>query len=97
MNEEIKKMSEKQLEEQLSYLKKRLLTLEWDKSQNQLNIGMESILEKTRKELGETRQRISEIRQASAPKTEVSEELAKTETAEKLEQETPQETPSIMP
>jgi len=61
---ETSSMSEKELEEQMIYLKKRLLTMEWDKSQNQLNMGMEPVLKQTRKELEETQQKISELRKA---------------------------------
>lgn len=71
-NEELKRMSDKELEEQLGYLKKRLLTLQWDKSQNQLNAGMEPILERIRKELEETQQRINQIRKAE-PSEEIEE------------------------
>jgi len=36
--------------ERMAFLKKRLLTLEWDKAQNQLNSGMEEKMVELRKE-----------------------------------------------
>ncbi len=89
--EELKRMSEKELTEQLGYLKKRLLTLEWDKSQNQLNIGMEPMLESMKKELGEIQQRLDETKKTEniTKNAEASEETeSKTEeTAEEAPEE----------
>ncbi len=43
-------MSEKETEEKIIYLRKRILTLEWDKDNNQLNAGMLKQYEDMKKE-----------------------------------------------
>ena len=43
-------MTEKETEEKVSYLRKRILTLEWDKENNQLNAGMQKQHEELKKE-----------------------------------------------
>jgi len=48
------------LKERFDYLKKRLLTLEWDKTHNQLNAGMEYKYEEFKKELAELESRFKE-------------------------------------
>jgi len=48
------------LKERFDYLKKRLLTLEWDKTHNQLNAGMEYKYEEFKKELAELESRFRE-------------------------------------
>jgi len=46
-------MATEQDYERLNYLKKRLLTMEWDKNLNQLNSGMEQKLGELKKEFDE--------------------------------------------
>ena len=48
--EEQGQFEEKEAEEKVSYLRKRLLTLEWDKENNQLNSGMLKQYEELKKE-----------------------------------------------
>lgn len=53
-------MSAKELRERLDYLRRNLLTLEWDKKHNQLNRGMESRFEELKKEYTELKGRLPE-------------------------------------
>ncbi|MEK6967223.1 MAG: hypothetical protein AABX51_01175 [Nanoarchaeota archaeon] len=47
--------------DRMAFLKKRLLTLEWDKTQNQLNSGMEFKLVEFRKEFQDLQSKSKEI------------------------------------
>ena len=51
-----KKMENKDLEDRKSELKKKIITLEWDKKRNQINFSKKLILEKYKKELEEINQ-----------------------------------------
>lgn len=49
------------LKERLYYLKKRILTLEWDKNHNQLNPGMEYKYEEFKKECAQIESNLKEL------------------------------------
>ena len=49
-------MENKDLEDRKSELKKKIITLEWDKKRNQINFSKKLILEKYKKELEEINQ-----------------------------------------
>jgi len=65
------------LKERFDYLKKRLLTLEWDKEHNQLNAGMEYKYEEFKKEFAELETRFREIDKEDVPVIENPAEIAK--------------------
>lgn len=50
-----------ELRGRIAYLRKRALTLEWDKRHNQLNAGMESKFEEIKKELAELEPKLQSI------------------------------------
>jgi hypothetical protein len=79
-------MSETELRERTSYLKKRILTLEWDKKHNQLNAGMELKFEEMKKEFAELEEKLGSINQQKKEE--------RTETEEKLEVGKPKPKPS---
>ena len=45
-----KEMTESEIKERMFYLKKQILTMEWDAQRNQLNQGRASYLEKIKQE-----------------------------------------------
>lgn len=48
-------------EERLNYLKKTLLTMEWDRSQNQFNQGLEAKYNSTKEELEKLKKEASSL------------------------------------
>lgn len=51
-----------ELVNRMNFLRKRIMTLEWDKQQNQLNAGMEAKLMEFRKELIEVTGKVNQLK-----------------------------------
>ncbi len=62
MEVETSQQEEKETEEKLSYVRKRILTLEWDKENNQLNAGMLKQYEDLKKELNSLNEKLRGLR-----------------------------------
>ncbi len=52
--------SKEDIEQRLAFIKKRLLTLDWDKKLNQLHDGMEPKLTEYKKELADLEQKLKD-------------------------------------
>ncbi len=60
--DELEQMSELETEKKVSSLRKRILTLEWDKENNQLNAGMLRQYEEMKKEYDRLNERLRSIK-----------------------------------
>lgn len=60
--EEQGQLEEKEAEEKISYIRKRLLTLEWDKDNNQLNTGMLKQYEELKKEFNTLNEKLKAMK-----------------------------------
>ena len=90
-------IGKKEISDRLDYLKKNILTLEWDKRHNQLNRGMERRFEELKKEYDELRQKLGaevpaeQAEDATAAKEEPIDFFEEKETEPEAEKETKEE------
>lgn len=60
--ENAENLDEKETEGKISYLRKRILTLEWDKENNQLNTGMMKQYDELKKEYNRLNEKLKIIK-----------------------------------
>lgn len=82
---ETKNMSAEQVLERMSDMRKTLLTLEWDKKQNQIHFGMEEKYNKLKEEYKALEKQLSALKDLE--KEEKKEKLEKEEKIEKVEKD----------
>ncbi len=62
MEVETSQQEEKETEERISHIRKRILTLEWDKENNQINAGMLKQYEDLKKEFSSLNEKLRGLR-----------------------------------